>query len=125
MGELKNDVFSSAINLMRYLSQASAECNAYLSHWGAEYVCKQINERFDNVKKEAPYNDQQFWKNVFNLPEEQKLILGFMKWDENIKEMCIPLWIWQCLPDEMVFEGKLKKDLDNTQHSKLIKGVLT
>lgn len=107
------DVFFKAVNIMRYICNGAAEGNAYKDYWDKTTRCEEIDKRFESVKKEEPYNTHEFWKQVFSLPESQKKFLGFCKWSEDINEMCIPIWIWQLLPDDMEFDGKQKKDLNN------------
>ena len=110
---MESDVFFRAINLMRYICNSAAEGNAFKPYWGDKFRCNQIDEHIDLIKKEEPYNTHEFWKEVFGLPESYKILLGFRKWSEDMEEMCIPIWIWQLLPDDMMFDGTPKKDLNN------------
>lgn len=107
-------VFEEAVNLMRYLSNRAGVGYEYDKHWGEKTRVKEINEAFENIKKQ---HDADFWNSVFALSEYEKQLLGFCKWAYEEKEMCIPIWIWACLPDDMPIggnaNGKLKKDLDN------------
>lgn len=106
-----NDVFFAAVNLMRFISNHAAENNAY--GWTAK-TCKDNGDKaFDEIKKHEKYGTEKFWRDVFALPEDQKSVLGFAKFQEGDKEMCIPLWIWQLLPDDMKFDGEPKGKLDN------------
>ena len=107
-------VFEKTVNIMRYLCNRTGEGYEYDEHWGEKFRTKEINEAFENIKKQ---HDADFWKSVFALSESEKRLLGFCKWSDEEKEMCIPIWIWACLPDDMVIGGnaggKMKKDLDN------------
>lgn len=107
-------VFEKTVNIMRYLCNRTGEGYEYDKHWGEKFRAKEINEAFENIKKQY---DADFWKSVFALSESEKRLLGFCKWSDEEKEMCIPIWIWACLPDDMVIGGnaggKMKKDLDN------------
>ena len=107
-------VFEKAVNIMRYLSNRAGEGYEYDKHWGEKFRAKEINEAFENIKKQY---DADFWNSVFALSKFEKRLLGFGTWSDEEKEMCIPVWIWVCLPDDMPIGGnaggKLKKDLDN------------
>lgn len=112
--EIDLTVFEKAVNLMRYLSNRAGEGYEYDKHWGEKFRAKEINEAFENIKKQY---DADFWGSVFALNEFEKRLLGFCKWSDEEKEMCIPIWIWACLPEDMAIGGnaggKMKKDLDN------------
>lgn len=107
-------VFEQAVNIMRYLSNRVGEGYEYNKYWGEKTRINEINKAFETIKKEY---DVEFWNRVFSLSEQEKRMLGFRKWSEEEKEMCIPIWIWSCLPDDMTIsgnaEGKMKKELDN------------
>lgn len=107
-------MFERAVNLMRYLSNRVGEGYEYNKYWGEKTRINAIDKAFETIKKEY---DVEFWNSVFSLSEHEKQMLGFRKWSEEEKEMCIPIWIWACLPDDMPIsgnaEGKLKKELDN------------
>lgn len=107
-------VFEQAVSIMRYLSNSAGEGYEFDKHWSAKFRAEEINEAFENIKKQY---DADFWNSVFALSEFEKSLLGFRKWSGEEKEMCIPVWIWACLPDDMpiggIAGGKLKKDLDN------------
>lgn len=107
----ENNAFFDAINLMRFIVTHAAQNNAY--DWSATTCKNNIDKSFEDIRKHEKYGTEKFWRDVFALSEEQKSALGFRKFDENDEKMCIPMWIWQCLPDDMLFEGKPKKDLDN------------
>ena len=105
-----NETFISACNIMRFLCNGVGSCHAY-STWGLETKNDEINNMFKSVKQTY---DETFWRKVFTLSEYEKRILGFRKWEENDPKMCIPIWIWECLPDDMIIaEGKNKTELDN------------
>ena len=110
---MDNDLFFQAMNIMKCICNESAAGNAFKGYWSNNMRCEDIDKTFESIKNKEPYNTHEFWKEVFALPESHKKILGFKKWSEDIKEMNIPIWIWQLLPDDMEFDGKLKKDLDN------------
>ena len=107
-------VFEKAVNIMRYLSNHSGEGYAYDKYWSKNFRAEEIDEAFESIKNKY---DADFWNSVFALSEFEKRLLGFCKWSSEEKEMCIPIWIWACLPDDMPIggnaEGKMKKDLDN------------
>jgi hypothetical protein len=107
-------VFEKAVNIMRYLSNRAGEGYEYDKHWSGKFRAEEINKAFESVKNAY---DADFWNSVFALSESEKRLLGFCKWSSEEKEMCIPIWIWACLPDDMVIggnaDGKMKKDLDN------------
>jgi hypothetical protein len=114
-GELTmNDTCKKALAIMRYIANRAASGYEYRNYWGDKTRLKEIDGFFENSAKES---DADFWNAVFQLPDEQKQMLGFCKWSDEEKEMCIPMWIWACLPDDMPIGGngggKMKKDLDN------------
>ena len=85
------DTFERAIVLMTYLANQSAYPTAYnqdANSW--------VKKPFKDIKKKYDIN---FWKEVFALTIEQKLLLGFrMLTSEN--DLLIPIWIIECLPDD-------------------------
>ena len=107
-------VFERAVNLMRYLSNYAGMGYEYDKYWSKKVRAEEINEAVENIKKQY---DADFWNSIFALSEHEKQLLGFCKWSGDEKEMCIPIWIWACLPDDMPIGGnaggKQKKDLDN------------
>ena len=109
----EENIFFEAIKIMSFISNIASKGNAFKDYWSNNMRCEDIDKEFDYIKNKEPYNKHEFWKKIFSLPDNYKLILGFRKWSEDDKDMCIPIWIWQCLPDNMEFEGKMKKDLDN------------
>ncbi|MBO5681799.1 MAG: hypothetical protein J6T08_08825 [Lentisphaeria bacterium] len=115
MSELREmTVFEKAVLFMRWLSNRAGAGYEYDRHWGEKFRAEEINEAFESIKNQC---DADFWNSVFALSEHEKQLLGFCKWSDEEKEMCIPIWIWACLPDDMPIGGnaggKLKKDLDN------------
>lgn len=104
-----NDVFRKALAVMRHI--ASGATVGYAYKWGGETSADEVKKCFEQVREDADFGED-FWRKVFALSEEEKYALGFKKWEDGDTEMCIPLWIWECLPDDMIFEGKKKKDLD-------------
>lgn len=102
----KQDTFRNAVNIMMYLANRVGEIHAY----GWENVRKEIEDAFAAVRKNTI---EAFWREVFALPDEQKIALGFKYFEEGDTKMCIPIWIWECLPDDMLIDGKPKKELDN------------
>lgn len=110
----ETDVFEQAIRIMQCFANNSAEGYVYKKHWGEYSRLKNTDDFIQKVKEDFKAD---FWNKVFNLPEEQKRLLGFLKWSNNETGMCIPIWIWACLPEDMPIGGnaggKMKKDLDN------------
>lgn len=102
-----NETFLKAIFVMTRIANAAACSYAYSAGYGDE-----VNERFEMIHANEDCGES-FWREVFALPYEEKLALGFRKFAEGDTKMCIPIWIWECLPDDMLIEGKKKKDLDN------------
>ena len=88
-----NETFKHAMNIMRFLANQSACGHAYNQH---EYWSKRS---FQAVKEEKDFNAD-FWNKVFKLDDEERFMLGFRRWDEHSKELLIPLWIVECLPDD-------------------------
>lgn len=113
---MESEIFEQAIRLMQCIANDGGSGHEYDKHWGKEYRAKSMSDLIENIKKEKDYGAD-FWNAVFALPEEQKRLLGFLKWSNEEKEMCIPIWIWAYLPEDMAIGGngggKMKKDLDN------------
>lgn len=111
---MKTTVFEQAIRIMQCVSNRAAEGHEYSEHWGKAFRLKEIDEFFKEMQTKFKAD---FWNEVFRLPKEQKRLLGFLKWSSKDKGMCIPIWIWSCLPEDMVIGGnagdKMKKDLDS------------
>ena len=111
---MSKEIFEQAVWLMKCIANRAASGYEYRNHWGDKSRLKEIDGFFENSAKNF---DAYFWNAVFQLPEEQKSLLGFCKWSNEEKEMCIPIWVWSCLPDDMVIGGnaggKMKKELDN------------
>lgn len=106
------EVFQKAAMAMTRICAATAECHSY--GWGDEFKAEHIASTFLRLKEDEVLSSELFWRKVFDLPEEKKSILGFIHFSEGEgNKMCIPLWIWCFLPDDMVLEGGVKKDLDN------------
>lgn len=110
---METNVFEQAIRIMHCVSNRAAEGHEYSEHWGKDFRVKEIDEFFKEMQTKF---NADFWNDVFNLPKEQKRLLGFLKWSSKDEGMCIPIWIWSCLPEDMVIGGnaggKMKKDLD-------------
>lgn len=113
---MNKEIFEQAMLIMQWVANGVAEGYEYREHWRDEYGIKRTFERFEGLKENPKYG-QDFWNAVFALPEEQKRLLGFLKFSNEAKEMCIPIWIWACLPEDMAIGGnaggKMKKELDN------------
>lgn len=111
---MSKEIFEQALRIMQCVANETASGYEYREHWGGDYRLKSISEQIENLKEKFK---EDFWNEVFKLPEEQKRFLGFLKFSEHDKEMCIPIWIWCLLPDDMAIVGnaggELKKDLDN------------
>lgn len=105
-----NDTFRKALSVMKYLANSAA--NGYAYKWGDKTSANDVKQHFESIRSDETLGEN-FWRKVFALSEEEKFALGFRKFEEGDTEMCIPLWIWECLPDNMLFDGKMKKDLDN------------
>ena len=103
-----NDIFKQTLVLMRHISNSVGEnCEYNLNQFS------KIKDAIEEIKTTKPFNTKEFWLKVFELSEEEKECLGFIKFDNTDKKMCIPIWIWHLLPNDMLFDGKLKSDLDN------------
>lgn len=112
-GQEDCNTFLKAVNAMRVLASNAASGNAYGKSWEAEFRSKEIDEAFQRLREAEPYSSEEFWKKVFALPQEVKRVLGFVPFEKGDEKMCIPLWIWQLLPDDMKFDGEPKGKLDN------------
>lgn len=110
-----SDIFKQALAIMRFTANRAAEGYEYREHWGSNFRLTEIDGCFERLIKDRDFGEC-FWNAVFRLPDEQKQLLGFWKFSDEEKEMCIPIWIWVCLPEDMVIGGnaggKMKKDLD-------------
>jgi hypothetical protein len=111
---MSKEIFEQALRIMQCVANHAAAGYEYREHWRRDFRIQEIDEFFEKIQKEL---DADFWNAVFALPEEQKMVLGFLKFSEHDNAMCIPVWIWACLPDDMTISGnaggKMKKDLDN------------
>ncbi len=111
---MSKEIFEQALRIMQCVANNTASGYEYREHWGDDYRIKSISDQIENIKEKFK---EDFWNAVFELPEEQKMLLGFLKWSKEEKEMGIPIWIWACLPDDMTIGGngggKMKKELDN------------
>ena len=103
-------IFRKALAVMKYIANGATMGFAY--KWGDATSSAEVKKCFEQIRADKEFGED-FWRKVFSLPEEEKFALGFRKFEEGDSEMCIPLWIWECLPDDMLFGGKMKKDLDN------------
>lgn len=109
-----NIIFEKAVTLMINLCNIAARNYIYKNQIKEESLSKNISNFFENHKNYP----EKFWKEVFALPIEQKLILGFRFSEKDDLKMNIPLWIWNLLPEDMYIEdGKRKvKDLNGDDH---------
>lgn len=107
-----NDVFINALILQTRMANILANIALYPNIKG-KYIKEYIIKQIDKIKFSNLFNDHSFWYAVFNLSEKEKEILGFEKFNENDNKMMIPLWIWICLPDDIIINGEMKKELDN------------
>lgn len=107
----ENQIFVDTLMIMTRIVNCAGEGWAYRKHWSDEFRCQELNDIFENNYKK----DEEFWKQVFDLPVEQKMLLGFRYFDKNDTKMLIPIWIWNLLPPDMYIEdgGKTVKELDN------------
>jgi len=112
-------IFEEAARIMTHILNISGSGVAYSNTWSNEFRCKEIDEAFETEKDG---HDEYFWRKVFALSNEEKLILGFRYFDENKDKMLIPIWIWNLLPDDMFIEdgGKTVKELDNDTRAGLV-----
>ena len=113
MDTSKSEVFEQALFLMKCLANIAGEGYTFKDAWGENGRVYDIDTRIAKIKEQF---DSDFWNKVFLLSDDEKRMLGFMKWSSEEKEMCIPAWIWACLPDYMPNGGnacgKMKKNLD-------------
>lgn len=107
-----NNVFIDALILQTRMANILANINLY-SNIKAKDIKKYIIKQFNKIKTNNLFNDHSFWYAVFNLSEKEKELLGFEKFNEVDNKMMIPLWIWVCLPDDIIINGEMKKELDN------------
>lgn len=70
-----------------------------------------LREAIEIVKKNTDVN---FWKDVFGLDAEKKKLLGFVE-PLNTKDLRIPIWIIECLPDN--FDAIVKNYDDCKEYS--------
>ena len=90
MAKIYKDTFERATVLLAYLANQAAYPIAYnqdANSW--------VKEPFKHIKE---HYELDFWKEVFSLTIEQKLLLGFRMWT-NETDLLIPIWIIECLPD--------------------------
>jgi len=90
-----NETFKKAVWAMKFVANQAACGHAYNQ---VEYWSK---ECFKRVKEELGAD---FWRDVFSLPDEERFLLGFLRWDENSKGLLIPIWVVECLPDDFDIE---------------------
>ena len=107
-----NNVFIDALILQTRMANILANINLY-PNIKAKDIKKYIIKQFNKIKTSNLFNDHSFWYAVFNLSEKEKELLGFEKMNEVDNKMMIPLWIWVCLPDDIIINGEMKKELDN------------
>lgn len=114
-----SSIFEEAVIIMTHILNITGSGVAYSNNWSNEFRCKEIDEAF---KIEKARHDEYFWRKVFVLSTKEKLILGFRYFDENKDKMCIPIWIWNLLPDNMYIEDgrKMVKDLNNDTRAGLV-----
>lgn len=116
MNDRVKEIFEKAIRIMQCIANHGGSVHEYAKHWSKEYRAESMSKLIEEIKSDKDYGAD-FWNAVLALPEEQKMLLGFLKWSKEEKEMCIPIWIWACLPEDMPIwgngGGKMKKDLDN------------
>lgn len=70
-----------------------------------------LREAIEIVKKNTDVN---FWKDVFELDAEKKTLLGFVE-PLYTKDLRIPIWIIECLPDN--FDAIVKNCDDCKEYS--------
>jgi len=87
-----NNIFEDALSIMIYLVNNAASEVAY--NQSSETWTKSAFRHIKESKK------ADFWKKVFKLDDELRFLLGFKKWSSTDKEMLIPIWIIECLPDD-------------------------
>lgn len=70
-----------------------------------------LREAIEIVKKSTDVN---FWKDVLELDDEKKTLLGFVE-TLDTKDSLIPIWIIECLPDN--FDAIVKNYNDGKEYS--------
>lgn len=95
MGNETSETFKKALGLMIGIANQVAMGKAYnqKEYW--------LDRAFSNAKEDY---SAAFWHEVFNLPEEEKRMLGFGKWSADSKGMLIPIWVFECIPDDFDLE---------------------
>lgn len=95
MGNETSETFKKALGLMIGIANQVAMGKAYnqKEYW--------LDRAFSHAKEDY---DAAFWHEVFNLPEEEKRMLGFGKWSADSKGMLIPIWVFECIPDDFDLE---------------------
>ena len=75
----ENQIFVDALMIMTRIVNCAGEGWAYKKHWSDKFRCQELNDIFENNYKK----DEVFWKQVFDLPVEQKMLLGFRYFDNS------------------------------------------
>ena len=92
-----NKIFEQAVTMMNGISAAAGEGYAYAFTWGNDFRCSEINNTFENYKNKT---NEFFWRAVFDLSVDEKIILGFRAMDDECRKnnkLNIPIWIWNLL----------------------------
>ena len=94
-----NDTLLMALNIMKIVANSAACAVAYNQLNKADFWIK--HDAFERIKKET---NGEFWDKVFALDSDDRLTLGFRKWDKDEDKLLIPIWIVECLPDDYNIE---------------------
>lgn len=115
------------IEILTYMANTIGEIDAYSETWSAEYCKKYAMERhqtaIDALKKHLDWD---------NLTEQDCKELRFMRWSEDSKMYCIPIWLYKAIPvgtelisiggERIVFDGN---NIDNdTRFGCLAYGII-
>ena len=85
-----DETFEKALGLMAGALAVIGECYGFRDYWSGKDQSKEIQEYFKTHKQ-----SEKFWKDVFKLPEKEKVILGFRYFEKDNPKMNIPIWIWR------------------------------
>lgn len=101
---MTDNTFMYTHQILTYLASNAAESLAYREHWSKEFQLKNVFNGFEDIK-ERMTNEK--FAEILNLPDEQKLILGFRNYSSSSKEegkMLIPLWLIEVMPENFHIE---------------------
>lgn len=98
----QKEVFLKFISALDTLANRAAYSNQY-KNWTDKFARSEINTMVFKFKVDELIKKQDTWDTILNLPIEYLVLLGFRKWNSNI--LCMPLWIFSIMPDNISFEG--------------------